>query len=38
MLPGDVLWHYVNQRGEKLDHEKGQVINEATEDFNVKIK
>ena len=36
MLPGDVLWHYVNQRGEKLDHEKGQVINEATEGFQCK--
>ncbi len=36
MLPGDILWHYVNQRGEKLDHEKGRVINEATEGFQCK--
>jgi hypothetical protein len=26
MLPGDILWHYVNQRSEKLDDEKGRVI------------
>ena len=36
MLPGDILWHYVNQRGEKLDYEKGRVINEATEGFQCK--
>ena len=36
MLPGDILWHYVNQSGEKLDHEKGRVINEATEGFQCK--
>jgi hypothetical protein len=33
MLPGDILWHYVNQRSEKLDYEKGRVINEATAGF-----
>jgi hypothetical protein len=36
MLPGDILWHYVNQSGEKLDYEKGRVINEATEGFQCK--
>ena len=36
MLPRDILWHYVNQRGEKLDYEKGRVINEATEGFQYK--
>ena len=36
MLPGDILWSYVNQRGEKLDYEKGRVINEAKEGFQCK--
>ena len=36
MLPGDILWHYVNQRDEKLDNEKGLVINEAAEGFQCK--
>ncbi|WP_458718669.1 hypothetical protein [Candidatus Nitrosocosmicus sp. R] len=36
MLPGDILWYYVTQRGEKLDYEKGRVINEATEGFQRK--
>jgi hypothetical protein len=36
MLPGDILWHYVNQRSEKLDYEKGRVIREATEGFQCK--
>ena len=37
MLPGDILWHYVNQRGEKLDYEKGRVIMKPQRDFNAKI-
>ena len=36
MLPGDILWYYVIQREEKLDYEKGRVINEATEGFQCK--
>ena len=36
MLPGDILWYYVTQRDEKLDYEKGRVINEATEGFQCK--
>ena len=36
MLPGDILWYYVNKKGEKLDYEKGRVINEATEGFQCK--
>ena len=36
MLPGDILWHYVNQKGEKLDNKIGRVINEATEGFQCK--
>ena len=36
MLPGDILWYYVNHRGEKLEYEKGRVINEATEGFQCK--
>lgn len=36
MLPGDILWYYVNQRGEKLEYEKGRVINEATKGFQCK--
>lgn len=33
---GDIPWHYVNQRSEKLDYEKGRVIREATEGFQCK--
>ncbi|TVP41914.1 hypothetical protein [Candidatus Nitrosocosmicus arcticus] len=36
MLPGDILWHYVNQKGEKLNYEKGRVIDEAAEGFQCK--
>jgi hypothetical protein len=36
MLPGDMLWDYVKKSGEKLDFEKGRVINEATEGFQCK--
>ena len=36
MLPGDILWYHVNESGEKLDFEKGRVINEATEGFQCK--
>jgi len=35
-LPGDILWYHVNESGEKLDFEKGRVINEATEGFQCK--
>ena len=36
MLPGDILWYHVNETGEKLDYEKGRVINEATDGFQCK--
>jgi hypothetical protein len=36
MLPGDILWHYVNKSGKKLDYEKGLVIHEAAEGFQCK--
>jgi len=36
MLPGDIVWDYVKKSGEKLDYEKGRVINEATEGFQCK--
>ena len=36
MLPGDILWHYVHRKGEKLEYEQGRVINEATKGFQCK--
>ncbi|MBA3750181.1 MAG: hypothetical protein H0X03_04675 [Nitrosopumilus sp.] len=36
MLPGDIVWDYVKKSGEKLDYEKGRVINEAIEGFQCK--
>ena len=36
MLPGDILWHYVNRKGEKLEYEQGRVINEVTKGFQCK--
>ncbi len=36
MLPGDIVWDHVKKSGEKLDYEKGCVINEAKEGFQCK--
>lgn len=36
MLPGDIVWDYVKKSGEKLDHNIGRVIKEATEGFKCK--
>ena len=36
MLPGDIIWDYIKNGGEKLDYEKGRIINEAKEGFQCK--